>query len=417
AAHQRARSSSSMSALHTLHEDHPHPGSARETPSDTEPDSSSSSEHSFDTRTGAVVIDIGTGSFKAGFAGQQKPTSEIGTLVACPSRQSLGHVRAQPQTFFREKALHHDYVDVIGLTPSGITINWEAAEILWQHMFDHDLMVPAEEHALLITDPLLSPSTNKEKMVELAFESLHSPGIYIASQSVLSVYAHGQTSGLVVDTGYAVTHTVPVDEGYSLSHAVERMDIAGSHMTHYLMKLLRDSGYMLSEAMTQVIEDIKHKCCYVASDFENECYLPEAFYTVDFPLPDGQTISLGKQRFQCPEVLFNPPQAHGISYVGIHEMTQRSLNKVPEAVREKMWQNILLCGGSSLFEGLEKRFSSELQKMPSQAKIRVSAIPLRRYSAWMGGSILASLKNFQSFWIRKEDYSEHGSYIVHQKCY
>ncbi|NWX93678.1 ACTL9 protein, partial [Nothoprocta ornata] len=412
-----ARSRSPMSAPHRLHESHPHPGSARETPSDTEPDSSSSSEHSFDTRTGAVVIDIGTGSFKAGFAGQQKPTSEIGTLVASPSRPSLESTRTQPQTFFGEEALLHD-ADSIGLTQSGIIINWEAAEILWQHMFDHDLMVAPEEHALLITDPPLSPSTSREKLVEMAFESLHSPGIYIASQSVLSVYAHGQTSGLVVDAGYAVTHTVPVDEGYSLSHAVERMDIAGSHMTHYLMKLLRDSGYMLSEAMTQVIEDIKHKCCYVASDFENECYLPEAFYTVDFPLPDGQTISLGKERFQCPEVLFNPPQTDGIPYVGIHEMTQRSLNKLPEAVREKMCQNILLCGGSSLFEGLEKRFSGELlQKMPSQAKIRVSAIPLRRYSAWMGGSILASLKNFQSFWIRKEDYSEHGPYIVHQKCY
>ncbi|NXG39343.1 ACTL9 protein, partial [Dromaius novaehollandiae] len=239
----------------------------------------------------------------------------------------------------------------------------------------------------------------------------------IASQSVLSVYAHGRTSGLVVDAGYAVTHTVPVHEGRSLPHAVEVMDIAGSHMTRYLMQLLRDSGYMLSERMTQVIEDIKHKCCYVASDFENECCLPKAIYTVDFPLPDGQTITLGKERFQCPELLFNPPQAHGIPYVGIHKMAQRSLNKAPEAVRENMYRNILLCGGSSLFEGLEKRFSSELlQEMPSNAKIRVSAIPLRRYSAWMGGSILASLTNFQSCWIRKEEYSEHGPCIVHQKC-
>uniref|UniRef100_A0A8B9Q2U8 Actin like 9 n=1 Tax=Apteryx owenii TaxID=8824 RepID=A0A8B9Q2U8_APTOW len=350
-------------------------------------------------RTGAVVIDTGTGSCKAGFAGQQKPISEISTLVAYPSEQSLGSEKARPCTFSREEALLHADVDITGLTQSGIIINWEAAEILWQHIFYNDLMVPPEEHALLITDPPLSPITNREKMVGLVFESLHSPGIYIASQSVLSVYAHGQTSGLVVDTGYAVTHTVPVHEGYSLPHAVKRMDIAGSHMTHYLMKLLRYSGYMFSEEMTQVIEDIKHKCCYVASDFENECYLPKASYTVDFPLPDGQTISLGKERFQCPEVLFNPPS-------------------VPEAVREKMYKNILLCGGSSLFEGLEKRFSSELlQKMPSNTKIRVSAIFLRRYSAWMGGSILASLKNFQSCWIRKEEYSEHGPCIVHQKCY
>ncbi|XP_062452579.1 actin-like protein 9 [Rhea pennata] len=404
-----------MSALHRLHEDRPDSGSARDTSSDTA--SSSSSEHSFEMRTGAVVIDIGTGSCKSGFAGQQKPISEISTLATYPSEQSPRSEEARPHTF-GEEALLYTNVNVPGLRQSGIIINWEAAEILWQHMFYNDLMVPPEEHALLITDPPLSPTTNREKMVELAFELLHSPGIYIASQSVLSVYAHGQTSGLVVDTGYTMTHTVPVHEGYSLSHAVERMDIAGSHLTRYLMKLLRDSGYMLSEGMTQVIEDIKHKCCYVASDFENECYLPKAIYTVDFPLPDGQIISLGKERFQCPEVLFNPPQVHGISYVGIHEMAQRSLNKVPEEIREKMYKNILLCGGSSLFEGLEKRFSSELlKKMPSKAKIGVSAIPLRRYSAWMGGSILASLKNFQSCWIRKEEYSEHGPCIVHQKCY
>ncbi|XP_044854762.1 actin-like protein 9 [Mauremys mutica] len=369
-------------------------------------------------KTGAVVIETGTGSCKAGFAGQQKPKSIVGTLVGHLSERSIKSGGTGPDTFIGENARLQPNVEIIFPVRNGIIIDWEAAEVLWRHMFYHDLKVPPEEHALLMSDPPLSPTTNREKMVEVVFESLNSPGMYMAYHSVLSVYAHGKISGLVVDTGYAVTHTVPVLEGYNLPHAIERMDIAGSHLTSFLLQLLGDTGHAFNERMMHIVEDIKHKFCYVAADFESECNLPKAEYMVDFQLPDGQIISLGKERFQCPERLFNPPTMPGVSLVGIHGMALRSLKKVPKEARRDMHQNVLLCGGSSLFEGLEKRFSSELlQKVPANTKLRVSSIPLRNYAAWTGGSILASLKNFQSCWIRKEKYQEYGPYIVHRKCY
>ncbi|XP_005281335.3 actin-like protein 9 [Chrysemys picta bellii] len=369
-------------------------------------------------KTGAVVIETGTGSCKGGFAGQQKPKSIVGTVVGHLSEGSIKSERTGPDTFVGERARLQPNAEIIFPVRNGIIIDWEAAEVLWRHMFYHDLKVHPEEHALLMSDPPLSPTTNREKMVEVVFESLNSPGMYIAYHSVLSVYAHGNVSGLVVDTGYAVTHTVPVLDGYNLPHAIERMDIAGSHLTSFLLQLLRDTGHAFNERMMHIVEDIKHKFCYVAADIESECNLPKEEYMVDFQLPDGQIISLEKERFQCPERLFNPPKMPGVSLVGIHTMAQRSLKKVPKEARRDMYQNVLLCGGSSLFEGLEKRFTSELlQKVPVNTKLRVSSIPLRNYAAWTGGSVLASLKNFQSCWIRKEQYTEHGPYIVHRRCY
>ncbi|NXJ84266.1 ACTL9 protein, partial [Trogon melanurus] len=365
-------------------------------------------------RTGAVVIDTGTWSCKAGFSGQQTPIVEINTPVG----NSPGSGEDRPKDFIGEEALLHPDVEITEPIQNGVIINWDEVETLWQHLFDHELQVPAEEYALLITEPPLSPTTHREKMMEIVFESLGSPGFFVAEQPVLSAYASGRTSGLVVDMGYTASHAVPVHEGYSLAHATKRMDLAGSHLSWYLMVLLEDLGYMLSNEVAHIVEDIKHKCCYVASNFESECQLPPVSCTLDFPLPDGQTISLSRERFECPEILFNPPSNWGISYMGIHEMAHRSLDKVPEDIRSAMYRNILLCGGSSLFEGLERRFCSEfLQSLPPSTEVWVVAMPLRRYSAWIGGSILTSLRNFQTWWIRRDEYDEEGPRIVHQRCY
>ncbi|XP_053145016.1 actin-like protein 9 [Hemicordylus capensis] len=369
-------------------------------------------------KTGAVVIDTGTGTCKAGFAGQQTPQSVIGTLVGHPTEKSMRTRRDRPDTYVGERARTEPDLDVILPVRHGIIVDWEAAEVLWRHLFYHDLQVAPEDHALLMSDPPLCPTTNREKLVEVVFESLNSPGMYVAYQSVLSVYAHGKISGMVVDTGYAVTHTVPVHQGYNLPHATERMDIGGTNITSFLMNLLRDMGHYFDERMLDVVADIKQKCCYVALDFDAEWNRPRREYMVDYQLPDGQIISMGKERFQCPEMLFNPPQMPGLNLVGIHGMAQRSLRKVPEEHRKDMYENIMLCGGSSLFEGLEKRFTHELMAMvPTNTKVKVTANPLRKYSVWTGGSILASLRNFQPCWIRKEQYQESGPYIVHRKCY
>ncbi|NWI67800.1 ACTL9 protein, partial [Todus mexicanus] len=365
------------------------------------------------SRAGIVVIDIGTRTWKAGFSGQAMPKVEVNTLVSCPASGE-----DQSGAFIGQRAFPYPDTEVTDVMQNGIIINWEAAQTLWQHLFDHELQVIPEEYALFLTEPLFSPPTHREKMAEVVFESLGSPGFFVAHQPVLATYAHGRISGLVADLGYTFSQTVPVHEGYGLEYATNRMELAGSQLSQYLMTLLGDMGYKLSSKMPQIVEDIKHECCYVASNYESECQLPPASCTLDFLLPDGKTINLSKERFQCPEVLFNPLPNWNIPYAGIHDMVQRSVNQLQEEIRPEMYQNILLCGGSSLFKGLETRFYEELlQILPPNTDVKVSAMPLRKYSAWIGGSILSSLQNFQTWWIRKHEYDETGPSIIHERCY
>ncbi|XP_078525053.1 actin-like protein 9 [Lissotriton helveticus] len=369
-------------------------------------------------KTGAVVIDTGTGSCKTGFAGQATPLSIVDTVISYPLGKSLKCGNIREPYFVGQLAWDQPDVRIVEPVRHGIIIDWDAVETLWRHIFYHDLRASPEEHAILLSDPPLCPTTNREKMVELLFESLGCPGMYIAYQSVLSAYSYGKISGLVVESGYAVTHTVPVLQGYNLPHATERMDHAGKDLTETLLKMLFEFSSAFNDSTKHIVEDIKRKCCYIALDYESELNIPENNYLVDYQLPDGQVITIGKERFQCPEALFRPPEVVGIGQVGIHKMAENSLNKVPEECKREISENILLCGGSSLFEGFYERFCQEVKKWPPlQFKSNVISLPERKYSTWTGGSILASLKAFQSCWVHMAEYKEQGPHIVHRKCY
>ncbi|XP_036137497.1 actin-like protein 9 [Molossus molossus] len=368
--------------------------------------------------TSAVVIDMGTGTCKVGFAGHAQPTYTVATIVGCKPKKSATTGQLVLETFIGEAACERPELMLVKPVQNGIVVDWLAAEFIWRHLLEHDLCVATQDHPLLFSDLPFSPSTNREKLVEVAFESMHSPAMYVASQAVLSVYAHGRVNGLVVDLGHGVTSTVPVFQGYHLPHATERLDLAGTHLTAFLAEMLLGSGLPLGQQDLDIVEDIKHRYCYVASDFQKEQARPELECRQSLKLPDGQMVTLGKELFQCPELLFSPPEIPGLSPVGVPAMAKRSLNKVPPEVRADIAQNVLLCGGSSLFTGLEDRFRKELlHSLPSEAHVVVVAQPTRNFSVWIGGSILASLCSFQSCWVLREQYEEQGPHIVYNKCY
>ncbi|ELK08109.1 actin-like protein 9 [Pteropus alecto] len=369
-------------------------------------------------KNSAVVIDMGTGTCKVGFAGQARPTYTVATIVGCQPKKPATSGQPVLETFIGEAARMRPELTLVQPVRNGITVDWDAAELIWRHMLEHDLRIATGDHPLLFSDPPFSPATNREKLVEVAFESLRSPAMYVASQSVLSVYAHGRVSGLVVDTGHGVTSTVPVFQGYHLPHATERLDLAGTHLTAFLAEMLLGSGLPLGQQDLDTVENIKHRYCYVAPDFQKEQARPEQEYRQSLKLPDGRTVTLGKELFQCPELLFSPPEMPGLSPVGVPIMAKQSLHKVPSEVRADVAQNVLLCGGSSLFVGFEGRFRAELlRSLPPEEHVVVAAQPTRNFSVWIGGSILASLRAFQSCWVLREQYEEQGPHIVYRRCY
>jgi len=366
------------------------------------------------------VIDNGSGMVKAGLGGQDAPSNVFPSIIGRPKHAGAMVGMEQKDIYVGDEAqAKRGILQLSYPIAQGIISSWEEMEQIWNHCFYNELRINPADYPILLTEAPKNPKTNREKMIQMMFENFECQAAYIQIQAILSLYASGRTTGIVMDSGDGVSHTVPIYEGYALPHAVLRLDLAGRHLTEHMASLLTGAGYSFTtSAEIENVREMKEKLCYVAFDYPEELAKAEETDECEttYELPDGQTVTVSKERFQCPEALFNPSLT-GKEALGIHAITYDSIMKCDLDIRKDLYANVVLSGGTTMYEGIGERMTKEVTALaPSTMSIKVIAPPERKFSVWIGGSILSSLSTFASQWITKEEYEETGPSIVHRKC-
>lgn len=237
--------------------------------------------------------------------------------------------------------------------------------------------------------------------------------------------AEGLSTGLVFDSGDGVSHVIPVVDGFIIRHAIQRLNLAGRHITKYLVKLMTLRGYAFnSSADFETVREIKEAKCFVSYDPVKDRKLANETTLLDqeYQLPDNSVVKIGRERFQAAECMFRPELA-GIEDGGFHEKIYECITKCDIDNFIPLIQNIMLTGGTTMFPGLSSRMNMELEKILTEKKyggdatrVRKTGMlihdpPRRKHAVFIGASFLAKCAP-EDQWISRQAYQENGARIL-----
>jgi len=358
----------------------------------------------------SIVIDSGGFNIKAGMTGDEHPVSIFSNVVGRPIYNDVMSTRER-DFFVGEEALRKRGILKLDFpVERGSVQNWQDMEVVWRHTFENELRTDSKSHPVFLMEPPLNPKWNRERMLDVMFDKFQVPSAFVAVQATLSMYASGRNTGVVLDAGDGVCHTVPIYEGTIIDHAVGRLQLAGKDVTDYLNVLLTQKGGLPSGLSTiQIVREIK----------ENSSYVLQTADSVDsgvsrYELPDGQVLELGAEMHRCTELLFNPSLV-GREDGGVHHLVHGTVNSCDVDIRKDILGNVLLSGGTTCIRGFPERLQNELSKI-CHTDVRVTAPKGRNYSAWEGASMVANSPAFSSRWITKREWEEYGPSIAHKKA-
>lgn len=435
----------------------------------------------------AIVLDLGSHTCKAGYAGEDAPKAVFPSVVGSFEQTGVADAvkaegdlesssdvklsvnleseksKSKRKLYVGSQALGYrrDFMEVIPALKDGIVANWDVVDSIWDHALRERLLIDPKEHPILLAEPSSNSQQQRERTAELMFESHKVPALFLAKNAVLTSFASGRPTSLVVDCGGGSTTVAAVHDGYVLQKAVVSSPIGGEVLTDCLMRSLESKGILVRPRYSFKRKEVRpgefqivdldfpnttasykrYSQMIIANDFkEAVCRVPDTPFdetaysnipTTPYELPDGQIIEIGADRFKFPDLIFNPSLLQmmphmekldnlGHSLRGLPQMVIESINKCDVDIRRELFSSILLAGGTASMQQMKERLEKELmEEAPQAARVKVlasgNAIE-RRFSVWIGGSILASLGSFQQMWFSKAEYEEHGASYIQRKC-
>ncbi|KAF8591676.1 Actin/actin-like protein [Ramaria rubella] len=411
-----------------------------------------------------IISDNGTGYSKIGFAGNSDPSFVFPTAIATresPTTSTRGPPLPSKPGHLASKRGIEDldfYIGDEALANSktygvhypirhGMIENWDHMERYWEQSIFKYLRAEPEDHYFLLTEPPLNPPENRENTAEIFFESFNIKGLYIAVQAVLALAASWSSgkvtdrtlTGTVIDSGDGVTHVIPCAEGYVIGSAIKHIPIAGRDISQFVLNLMRERGEMVTvppEDQLKVAARIKENYTYVCQDIVKEFRKYDADPYQYFQRFEGEhsvtgrkySVDVGYERFLAPEIFFNPEIYSSDFLTPLPEIVDGVIQASPIDVRRGLYKNIVLSGGSTMFDHFGQRLKRDLKNMVDRriadsevssgsvmrstgVDVNVISHKRQRYAVWFGGSLLASLPDFYSYCHTKADYEEVGPSI------
>ena len=367
------------------------------------------------------VIDNGSGYMKAGFSGEEAPKVMFPTMVGKTKVEGIYVGDEKKESIIGSEAeKKFGILDISYPIQGGTIVNWDEMERIWANTFYGELKISPEEHNLLLSESPFITRKDREKMLEMMFETFNCASTYLVAQSVLAAYSVGKSTGISIDCGHTSLNFAPIYEGFLQRHCVQHIPIAGKDINDILINLLIKNGQVIDSKMQkQSIIKAKESFCFLRHDNEDEIEKKKEEETKDWELPDKKKITISKERYQATEVIFDPKQ-FGYDYPNFQELFKKTVKSIDSDLREIMLANIIFNGGTTLIKGFKNRVTQEIEQAGQdyEFKKKVHTYPEAQFMAWIGGSILTSLTNFENLWITKAEYKEEGkATIVHKKCF